>query len=219
MLTSDVGQTDRLLGGGVLRLQPLSQQRRSLTLYVQRQLILDEVQSSLLGRSVNQGIQVIPAAKLRNILNITNYRIGILNSQIVHGNTEETTLTLATAHVADIEQTLQSIHRVLYKCLTEHQNYIRVGTSAVSRTHSEHIEQVRLSGLMSQSTILSESEVGRVGQTIHESIHFAFLLFLIDSSWNKRKFVIVSLSTLHIYYIKIFLKNQVRFYFLDHVLH
>ena len=174
MLTSDISQTDRFLGGSVLRLQPLSKQRRGLALDVQCQLLANEGECLLFNRSTLKHVQVIPATELRDVLQVTQNRFGILGSQVAHGDAEETTLTLSTAYVSNIEQALQGIHRVLLESLTEHQNNIRLRTSTIGSTHRKHIEQIRLGSLVGQSTILSVGEIGSIRQTIHESIHSSF---------------------------------------------
>lgn len=160
-----------LLGRSILGRHPFTQQRRGLTLDVQSQLMLDDVQSIVLQRSADEYEQVIPATELRDILQITTHSVGIVGSQILGSNTEEPALTLTTTHVTDIEQTLQSIHRVLVEGVLEQQHYILVSARTISCTHSEQVHQTVHGGLMSQSTILSASVVGSGLHTIQKSIH------------------------------------------------
>ena len=81
--------------------------------------MLDDIQCISLQRSADKHEQVIPAAELRHVDQVTLHSSGIILSQILGGNTEEPSLTLAAAHVADIEQALQRINRVLVESLFE----------------------------------------------------------------------------------------------------
>ena len=185
VLTSYICQTARFTRRGILGLQPLSKQGRCLALNVEVQLLLDECESVCLSRSAFKYIQVVPATELRNVTHIANHSRSILLSEVTHYHTEEASLTLTTTNVADIEQALQSVHRVLSVCLTEHKNYILVRTLTHCCAHSEHIEQVALSSYMGHSAIFSQSEVGVINEAIHELIHIAYLLFHFVFSWTR----------------------------------
>ena len=183
--TSLVGQLTRLLGRSILGLQPLSEQRRGLAGHVECQLLLHECKSILLKSSAYEHIEVVPTAELRDVLQVAHSRIAVILNQPLHAGAEETTLTLATTHVTDVEQALQSIHRVFLICLLEHQNDILVGTSTICGTHSKHIEQVALSSLMSHSTVFSVSEIGNILQTGNKLVHSEFSFFSLISSWTR----------------------------------
>ena len=145
----NMSQLTRLCRTSILRLQPLTQQRRSLALDIQSQLALNELKCVLLQRSVNEHIQVVPTTILRNMLNHITNCICIMLSHILHDSAEETALTLASAHITQIKQALHSIYRVLLICLLEHQNNVLIRTSTHSTTQCEHIIQVSASRLVS----------------------------------------------------------------------
>ena len=126
ILTSDLTKTLRLTRRSILRLHPLCEQRRSLTLNVKFKLILHNLHSICFKSSPYENIKIIPTTKLRNMNHVAASRLRILLSKILHCNSEKSTLTLTTAHVAQIKQTLQSISRILCKSLTEHKDYIFV---------------------------------------------------------------------------------------------
>ena len=155
--TSNISQLAGLGRAGILRLQPLSEQRRSLAGKVQSELVLHERQSVLLQRSANKEVEVVPTTELRDMLQIAASGISVLLSQPLHSDLEEATLTLAAANIADIKQALQSINGILCECLLEHQDNILVGARTICSAHSKHIEQIALSSLMGNSTILGES--------------------------------------------------------------
>ena len=168
---SNIAKALRLTRRSILRLHPLCEQRRSLALNIQLELSLDDTHSVSLHRSANKNIQVIPTAELRDILQVTTNGICVMEGQILNRNAEETTLTLTAAHVAQIEQALQSVSRILRKSLAEEQLHIVIRAITICATQSEHIEQIRLGGTMGDSTILSQSIVICGLQTIHKSIH------------------------------------------------
>ena len=88
--TGNISQLARLSRAGVLRLQPLSEQRRSLTGKVQSELVLHERQSVLLQRSANKEVEVVPTTELRDMLQIAASGIRMLLSQPLHSDLEET---------------------------------------------------------------------------------------------------------------------------------
>ena len=186
---SDIAKTLRLTRRSILGLHPLCEQRRSLALYIQLELSLDDTHSVSLHRSANKNIQVIPTAELRDILQVTTNGICVMEGQILNRNAEETTLTLAAAHITQIEQALQSVGRILCKSLAEEQLHIVIRTITICAAQREHIEQIRLGGTMGDSTILSQSVVVCRLQTVHKSIRGGSPFshwFLLD----KRKIII-----------------------------
>ena len=204
VLTHNGGSLTSLSRAGVLGRHPLTQQRGGLALNVQSQLVLNDVQSLGLQRSTDEHEQVIPATELGDVNQVTLHSVGIVGSQPLGRNTEETTLTLATTHVTDIEQTLQSVDRVCVKGILKQHNNILVSARTISCTHGEQVHQTVHGGLMSNCAILSQSIVSSSLHTIQKSIHSFFLLFLIDSSWTRGVMFFVrfspSLFILHIYY-------------------
>ena len=182
MGASDIAQMNSLLGRSILRRHPLRQKGRGLALNVKSKLMLDDIQSVILQRSIHKGIQVIPTTELRDQLHVALDSVTGIHSgsHILDNNTEEATLTLTTTYVADVEQALQSVHRVLRKRLAEHQDNVCVRAVTHSRTHSEHVKQIALGGLMGNSAILSHGVVSSILQTIQHRIHITFLLFLLS---------------------------------------
>ena len=201
-LANNLSGLHSLGGTGVLRGHPLCQQRRSLTLGIQSQLMLDDVQCISFQRSTDKHEQVIPAAELGHVDQVTLHSSGIILSQVLGSDTEEPSLTLATAHVADIEQALQRINRVLVESLFEQQDNIFISASTVSRTHSEQVHQTIHSGEVSQSAILGDGVVVNLLHTIQKSIrHSIFSFFSLYPLGQEERFCVIDFSHLPYIYI------------------
>ena len=178
LFTGEVSELAALSAGSILRLKPLSKQRRSLALKVEHELTLHKVESLILGRSSYEDIEVIPTTIEGNVLKVADNRIGIVLRKPVKDNAEVTTLTLATAHVAQIEEALKRTERILFISLLKEQYAICIGAGTVRATKRKHIEQAAHSRLVSQSAILGNSIVARVIHCVHKSIsHFYSPLF------------------------------------------
>ena len=163
-LTSQLTIMTSFIRACILGLQPLCQQRGGLTLDIQHKLLLHKSKHFLFQRSADEHIQVIPTTILRNVLHIAGHSFGMVASKVLDNNAEESALTLTATHIAQIEQTLQCIFRILYKCLLEHQQNITVRALTHRTTHSEHIKQSTFSGLMGNCAILG---VGVVRSSLH----------------------------------------------------
>ena len=173
LFTSKSCKLAALSTGGILRLKPLSKQRRSLALEIEHELTLHKVESLILGRSSYEDIEVIPTAIEGNVLKVANNRISIVLCKPVKDNAEVTTLTLATAHVAQIEKALKRTKRILFISLLEKQNTVRIRAGTVRATKCKHIKQTAHSRLVSQSAILGNSIIASIVHCVHKSIsHF-----------------------------------------------
>ena len=159
-----IGQFTRLVARSIFRLQPLSKQRRSLTLNIEHKLLTHQFKNIFLKLSTDELIEVIPATELRNILKITAHCRSLMVSKPTSDNAEETTLTLTSTHITQIEKALQSMNSIFSICLLEKIDAISIRTGTISRTHTEKVKQTRHSALMSKSAIFS---VGKVRSGLH----------------------------------------------------
>ena len=186
--TGDVSQTMGFTRAGILGLQPLRQQGRGLALYVQSKLLLHQRKGILLQRSSYQAVQVVPTTELREVLDVLTNRLPsvLAGSRPGHNGAEETTLTLATAHVADVEEHLHGQLSILCERLLEHQDDIFIRAVTHSRAHSEHVKQIAIGGLMGDTTIFGHGPVGSRLHTIQQSIHSFFSpLFFSFKAWTS----------------------------------
>ena len=195
-------QMARFLRAGILRLQPLSKQRRSLARDIQSQLMAHQIESVLLQRSANEDIQVVPATVLRHKLEITTHSLSFVRSEPIGYDAEETTLALTAAHIAQIEQALQSMSFILVKSSLEQSDTICIRTSAVCSAEREQIHKTIQSGLMGNCAILSQGKVGILLHSVHKSIHRINLLLIFSYSLgqgrlNSRPFLFGSVGFNH----------------------
>ena len=163
----------------ILRRHPLTQQGRSLTLNIQTQLLLNQIQSTLINRSINSSInQIIPTSIFRDIIQISFCTSRIILAQPIEANTEELTLALATAAITLIKQTLHCQSSILFISILKQQNLIRGIALTISTAKCKHIIDCGIGSLMSQCPILSSSKIRCVRQSIHKSIHhISFISF------------------------------------------
>ena len=195
-------QMARFFRAGILRLQPLSKQRRSLARDIQSQLMAHQIESVLLQRSANEDIQVVPATVLRHEPEVTTHSFSLVRSEPVGHNAEETTLALAAAHIAQVEQALQSMSFILVKSRLEQSDAICVRASAVCSAKRKQIHKTIQSGLMSNSAILSQGKIGILLHSVHKSIHRINLLLIFSYSLgqgrlNSRPFLFGSVGFNH----------------------
>ena len=187
--TSLIGKSTRLRARSILTLQPLGKKRRSLALNIQHKLLTHQLKSISLKLSVNELIEIIPTTKLGHKIKITTHSISLVVSKPTSYNTEETTLTLTTTHVAQIEQALESIYRILIICVAKKHNAISIATSTICSTHAEQVKKTRHSALMGQSAIFSIGIIGRILHSIEQSIHIFFSFFTLISLGQENYFL------------------------------
>ena len=150
---------------GVFRGEPLCQQRNRIpsleALNILTQSIMDELKDTLAGSSnVQQTPQVIVTTILSEQRNQSiDHILTTISSHVIHAQPEQSTLTHTTTNITAVEQPTQSNHGILSISLTPHLNDFLL-SSLTQRSYLEvHIEQVTTTGLVANSTILSDRDI------------------------------------------------------------